>query len=141
MSKATDKKFGQGWISGTASVALATLGLLAVFCFHFPSYLTIPDAREYYPLPIIRALLHLVLVAAFLLGLTSVMLRQNKWLGMSGCIVEFDEIHRITEKIVIFVSLTTPEEPLVIDAANVRVAQSPSMALEFHGHYYFQSLR
>ncbi|MCA9157247.1 MAG: sterol desaturase family protein [Planctomycetales bacterium] len=84
MSPPPDKAFGQGWISGTASVAMATVGLLAVFCFHFPSYLTIPDVREYYPLPIIRALLHVVLVAAFLLGLTSVMLRQNKSLGMLG---------------------------------------------------------
>lgn len=39
------KEFGKGWISGTASVSLAVIGLLAVFCFHFPSYLTIPDVR------------------------------------------------------------------------------------------------
>ncbi len=45
------KEFGKGWISGTASVSLAAIGLLAVFYFHFPSYLTIPDVRAYYPVP------------------------------------------------------------------------------------------
>ncbi|MBM3966107.1 MAG: hypothetical protein FJ308_13740 [Planctomycetes bacterium] len=54
------KEFGKGWISGTASVSLAVLGLLAVFCFHFPSYLTIPDVRAYYPVSWIRLTLHLV---------------------------------------------------------------------------------
>ena len=43
-----------------------------------------PDARSYYPLPVVRAVLHFVLVAGFLLGLTSVMLRHNKTLGMIG---------------------------------------------------------
>jgi sterol desaturase/sphingolipid hydroxylase (fatty acid hydroxylase superfamily) len=79
-----DRKIGSGWVSGTISVSLAVIGLLAVFCFHFPSYLTIPDARAYYPVPIIRALLHVTLVTAFLLGLASVMLRQNKTLGLIG---------------------------------------------------------
>ncbi len=62
-------EFDKGWFSGTLSVSLAVIGLLAVFCFHFPSYLTIPDVREYYPLPWIRLALHIVLVSAFLLGL------------------------------------------------------------------------
>jgi sterol desaturase/sphingolipid hydroxylase (fatty acid hydroxylase superfamily) len=78
------RHFGTGWISGTASVSLATLGLLTVLCFHFPSFFTIPDVRAYYPIPWIRGLLHLVLVAGFFLGLTSVVLRQNKWLGLIG---------------------------------------------------------
>jgi len=78
------KHFGSGWISGTLSIVLASIGLFAVLCFHFPSYLTMPDARSYYPLPVVRAVLHFVLVAGFLLGLTSVMLRHNKTLGMIG---------------------------------------------------------
>lgn len=78
------RHFGTGWISGTASVSLATIGLLAVLCFHFPSVLTIPDVRPYYPIPWIRGLLHLVLVTSFVLGFASVMLRQNKTLGLTG---------------------------------------------------------
>ena len=78
------RSFGSGWISGTFSILLGFVGLGAVLCFHFPTLLTIPDARTAYPLPIIRGLLHLTLVAGFLLGFTSVMLRQNKTLGLIG---------------------------------------------------------
>jgi hypothetical protein len=78
------RQFGTGWISGTLSVALAIVGFLAVLCFHFPEYLTLPQARELYPLPVMRGILHVVLVAAFLLGFTSVMLRHNKTLGLIG---------------------------------------------------------
>jgi sterol desaturase/sphingolipid hydroxylase (fatty acid hydroxylase superfamily) len=76
--------FGHGWISGVFSVALGVLGLGAVLCFHFPQFLTMPELRRLYPLPIIRAILHLVLVAAFLLGTVSVCLRYNKALGLTG---------------------------------------------------------
>ena len=76
--------FGQGWVSGVASVLLGVLGLGAVFCFHFPSVLTMPQLRQLYPVPWIRALLHLVLIASFLLGAISVCLRYNKALGLTG---------------------------------------------------------
>nr|WP_254511066.1 sterol desaturase family protein [Anatilimnocola floriformis] len=82
------RHFGTGWISGTLSVALGVLGLGAVLCLHFPQYLTVPDVREHYPLPIIRALIHLILVGSFALGMLSVVLRHNKTLGMLGiCLV------------------------------------------------------
>ena len=80
----SQRHIGTGWISGTLSVALAMVGFLAVLCFHFPEYLTLPQAREFYPLSVMRGLLHVILVAAFLLGLTSVMLRHNKTLGLVG---------------------------------------------------------
>src|SRR5882724_8026057 len=74
--------FGQGWISGVASVLLRVLGLGAVFFFHFPSILTMPELRELYPVAWIRALLHLALIASFLLGAISICLRYNKALGL-----------------------------------------------------------
>jgi sterol desaturase/sphingolipid hydroxylase (fatty acid hydroxylase superfamily) len=77
-------RFGHGWISGVFAVALGALGLGAVLCFHFPQWLTMPELRRLYPLPVIRAILHLVLVAAFLLGTASVCLRYNKALGLSA---------------------------------------------------------
>ena len=76
--------FGQGWISGLASVWLGVLGLGAVFCFRFPSLLTMPELRVLYPVAWIRALLQLVLIASFLLGAISVCLRYNKALGLTG---------------------------------------------------------
>ena len=77
-------RFGSGWISGVLSVALGLAGLGAVFCFHFPSFLTMPALRDLYPLPWVRAVVHVVLVASFLLGSTSLCLRYNKALGVAG---------------------------------------------------------
>jgi sterol desaturase/sphingolipid hydroxylase (fatty acid hydroxylase superfamily) len=77
-------RFGSGWISGVLSAALGLIGLGAVLCFHFPELFTTPEARALYPLPYIRALLHLVLVASFGLGVISLSLRRNKALGTIG---------------------------------------------------------
>ena len=66
------------------SVALGAIGLGAVFCFHYPSLLTMPELRGLYPVPFIRALLHLVLVSSFIAGVISVCLRHRKILGMVG---------------------------------------------------------
>jgi lathosterol oxidase len=76
--------FGSGWVSGVFSAALGVVGLGAVLCFHFPQFFTVPEARVLYPLPYIRALLHLVLVASFVLGVISLTLRRNKALGTVG---------------------------------------------------------
>jgi sterol desaturase/sphingolipid hydroxylase (fatty acid hydroxylase superfamily) len=76
--------FGSGWISGVLATALGAVGLGAVLCFHFPSLLTMPELRSLYPLRYVRALLHLILVAAFLLGVVSVCLRRSKRLGATG---------------------------------------------------------
>jgi lathosterol oxidase len=43
-----------------------------------------PELREIYPVPYIRALLHLILVSSFVLGVVSLMLRQSKAAGLSG---------------------------------------------------------
>jgi sterol desaturase/sphingolipid hydroxylase (fatty acid hydroxylase superfamily) len=76
--------FGSGWISGVLGVALGAVGLGAVLCFHYPSLLTMPELRRLYPVPYVRALLHVVLVSAFLLGTLSVWLRRRKWLGLAA---------------------------------------------------------
>ena len=43
-----------------------------------------PDLRALYPVPFIRALLHLALVSSFIAGVVSVCLRRRKILGMAG---------------------------------------------------------
>ena len=79
-------RFGSGWISGVLSAALGLIGLGAVLCFLFPALLTTPEARALYPVPYVRALLHLVLIAAFVLGCISLSLRTNKALGTAGVV-------------------------------------------------------
>lgn len=84
MTPPSSKAFGSGWLSGVSSVALGVIGLGAVLCFHYPSLLTVPELRALYPVPFIRALLHLVLVLSFVAGVISVCLRRRKILGMTG---------------------------------------------------------
>ena len=73
--------WGTGWLSGLLGAILGLLGLGAVLCFRFPDLLTVPEARASYPVPLVRALLHVVLVSGFLLGVLSLTLRRNKALG------------------------------------------------------------
>ncbi len=74
-------QFGSGWISGVGGLIFGLVGLGCIVCFQLPDAFTMPQLRAYYPLPIVRALLHICLVSAFLLGLVSISLRRNKWLG------------------------------------------------------------
>lgn len=85
--RAEPTHFGTGWISGILSLTLALIGLGAVLCFHFPNWFTMPELRQAYPVPLVRATLHLTLVAAFLLGLLSLSLRQAKILGLAGMLL------------------------------------------------------
>lgn len=78
------KHFGSGWISGVLSSVLGAIGLLAVACFHYPEYLTIPELRDVYPVPYIRALLQFILISSFLLGVLSIYLRRSKSIGGIG---------------------------------------------------------
>ena len=57
MTTPASRAFGEGWLSGVLSVTLGAIGLGAVFCFHYPSLLTMPELRGLYPIPFIRALL------------------------------------------------------------------------------------
>ena len=76
--------FGRGWISGVIAAVLGVAGLGAVLCLRFPDVLTIPHLREHYPVAVIRGVVHVALVASFLLGTVSVCLRANKMLGVSA---------------------------------------------------------
>lgn len=78
------RTFGSGWISGVLAATLGTVGLGAVLCFRFPAVLTVPELRALYPIPYVRAVLHLVLVGAFVLGTLSIWLRRRKVLGLFG---------------------------------------------------------
>src|SRR5215216_7478130 len=76
--------FGHGFISGLLSAILGIAGFGAVLCLHFPEYLTHPELRRFYVLGYLRALIHITLVASFLLGTISACLRTNKALGLIG---------------------------------------------------------
>ena len=77
------RQFGTGWICGVLALALAVLGLGAVLCFCYPQILTVDAARDFYAdnLNVIRLILHLVLITAFVLALLSAILRKSPYLG------------------------------------------------------------
>jgi lathosterol oxidase len=75
---------GHGFISGLLSAILGIGGFGAVLCLHFPQYLTHPELRLLYSLGYLRAIIHLMLVASFLLGSVSACLRANKVLALTG---------------------------------------------------------
>jgi sterol desaturase/sphingolipid hydroxylase (fatty acid hydroxylase superfamily) len=77
-------RFGSGFIAGLLSAVLGIAGLGAVLALRFPQFLTYGELRAIYPIPYVRALLHVVLVSSFLLGSVSVVLRRNKMLALTG---------------------------------------------------------
>jgi lathosterol oxidase len=75
---------GSGWLSGTVSVFLGSLALLAVLVFHFPDWLSTARFRALYPLPVVRALVQGAIAAGFAAGCVSLLLRRRKVLGLTG---------------------------------------------------------
>lgn len=78
------RRVGTGWLSGVAALICALAGLLFVLCLRYPGVLTVPQVRGYYEHPAFRLGLHLLLIAAFVLGCISLVLRVNKVLGFTA---------------------------------------------------------
>ncbi|MGI9332587.1 MAG: hypothetical protein ACR2RL_05455 [Gammaproteobacteria bacterium] len=76
-------KFRKGWISGVISLFLGVAGLAAVVCLRYPQVLTVPEIRAAIDVGMFRVLLHGLLIVGFLLASISLILRQNKVLGLS----------------------------------------------------------
>jgi len=78
------KGLGSGWVAGVGSLIGGALGLFGVLCLHFPQFLTAPVLRSHYPVPLLRTVLQVVLIASVLFGLFSVTRRRRKLLGLTG---------------------------------------------------------
>src|SRR5580765_5816516 len=76
--------FGTGWWSGVLSAFFGLLAFGAVVCLHFPQLLSSPELRPHYPMPLMRGLIQVVIVAAIILGVASAFLRKKKILGLTG---------------------------------------------------------
>lgn len=81
---AAPRRFGTGWISGVLAVTLGLLVLLAVLCLHFPQWLTVPELRGRYPLPLVRAAIDVAILAVLVFSGLSLVLRRKKALGIAG---------------------------------------------------------
>ena len=78
------RRFGTGWISGTLAIVLGLLSIFAVLCLHFPQWLTLPELRGRYPLPLVRQAIDWSILAVMLLSGLSLLLRRKKALGLAG---------------------------------------------------------
>ena len=112
-------RFGKGWISGVTGITLSGAGLFTVLCIKFPHVLTMPVLREYYPLPVIRALLHVVLVSGVLFGALSLSLRKRKILGSVAILFA------------LMAGLLGGSQIEVADAAAAKSAGLPSLSLDW----------
>ena len=76
--------FGTGFTSGIVSAILGIAAFGVVLSLRFPAYLGFDELRSLHAQPYLRAVIHVALVAAFLLGSLSAMLRVNKALALTG---------------------------------------------------------
>jgi len=77
-------KLGEGRISGVTSVAIGLLSIGAVLCLRFPGWLTTPELRQHYDLPLLRLILAVAMAAAVCLAFISFALNRRKHLGAIG---------------------------------------------------------
>jgi len=84
VTKSEPTAVGHGWISGVLSIVLGLMGLGGVLCLLFPDLLTTPSLRAIYPVPFMRGLIHVVILASFTCGWISLVLRRNKTAGLTG---------------------------------------------------------
>ncbi len=80
-------KIGEGYISGYICIFLGVLSLLAIFCFHFPEYLTTAEFREVYTGEMMRKVLIGVIIASFFFATLSFMLSHKKKLALIGILL------------------------------------------------------
>lgn len=73
---------GSGLLSGVIALFLSSLSVLAVLAFHFPEYLTTPELRQKYSVPVLREILFFGLLLAGGISVTNVLLARTRWLNV-----------------------------------------------------------
>ncbi|WP_374433097.1 sterol desaturase family protein [Inhella sp.] len=73
---------GKGLASGVIALSLAILCFLGVLAFHFPEYLTTPQLRKSYSVPVLRQLLFGSLVLSGAIALFNILRGRVRWLSL-----------------------------------------------------------
>ncbi|WP_428818578.1 sterol desaturase family protein [Microbulbifer sp. MCCC 1A16149] len=84
LDRQRELRFGEGKISGYASVALGLLSLLAVMAYRYPAYLTTIELRQVYDAEFLQLILKYGMYFSLLLGLLTFCFNRHKRLGMTG---------------------------------------------------------
>lgn len=77
-------RFGEGKISGYASVALGMLSLLAVFAYRYPAYLTTIELRQVYDAEFLQQILKYGMYFSLLFGVLTFVFGRHRRLGIAG---------------------------------------------------------
>jgi len=77
-------KLGEGRIAGFTSVMIGVMSVGSVLCLRFPGWLTTPELRTHYNLPLLRLILALAMASAVVLGVVTFVLNRKKHLGALG---------------------------------------------------------
>ncbi len=78
------RRFGTGWLSGTAALVFSLAGLFLVVCQKYPALFTMPELRAIYATAWFRPAVQGLLLVAFLLALLNLILRPNRVLGFTA---------------------------------------------------------
>ncbi|MDR3375588.1 MAG: sterol desaturase family protein [Ancalomicrobiaceae bacterium] len=76
------RRFGTGWISGTFAVLAGSVSLLLALANRYPDILLISELEVVRQHPAFQAAIYFVLIAAYALSILSLILRDNKTLGI-----------------------------------------------------------
>jgi sterol desaturase/sphingolipid hydroxylase (fatty acid hydroxylase superfamily) len=74
-------KSGRGMVSGVIALSLAILCFLGVLAFLWPEYLTTPELRKSYSVPVLRVVLYWALVIAGAIALFNIVFGRVRWLS------------------------------------------------------------
>lgn len=78
------KSFGRGWISGTIALIISVASLFTVICLKYPTFFVTPEMRKIVDVVYIEFILQAALIVGFILAVVSLILRQNKTLGLTS---------------------------------------------------------
>jgi sterol desaturase/sphingolipid hydroxylase (fatty acid hydroxylase superfamily) len=83
----TQRRIGQGWVSGVVALTLALLSLGTVLVLRYPQWLSVPEIRGTVDMGLVRMALQSVLLIGFLFAMVSLILRQRRVLGFSAAAI------------------------------------------------------
>ena len=83
----TQRRIGEGWVSGVVALVLALLGLGTVLVLRYPQWLSVPEIRGAVDDTVVRLALQAGLLVSFIFALVSLVLRQRRVLGLGAMVI------------------------------------------------------
>lgn len=91
-ASAEARQFGSGWISGLLALVAAIASLLLLLSQRFPQWFSMKELAPLHTQTDLTLVIHLLMVAAFVLAIGNLILRRNKILGFSAISLVFSTL-------------------------------------------------